>query len=101
MLPISSWEMVFLNGKIERMPLTIDKAGRIVIPKPVRERFHLQAGDELELVVTAESLVLRPRPQEMPLRKERGVWVYGVGSKSPVDTDNLLDEIRERRARDL
>jgi len=38
----------------------IDKAGRIVLPKPVRERFHLREGSELELEERSDGLTLRP-----------------------------------------
>jgi len=31
------------------MTIRIDKASRIVLPKPVRERFHLRAVSELKL----------------------------------------------------
>jgi AbrB family looped-hinge helix DNA binding protein len=29
--------------------ITVDKAGRIVLPKPVRDKLQLQAGDSLEV----------------------------------------------------
>jgi AbrB family looped-hinge helix DNA binding protein len=30
-------------------PVTLDKAGRVVLPKPVRDEMQLCAGDSLEL----------------------------------------------------
>ena len=34
--------------------LVIDKAGRVVIPKPLREELHLEAGDALEMESASE-----------------------------------------------
>ncbi|MCC5951583.1 MAG: AbrB/MazE/SpoVT family DNA-binding domain-containing protein [Acidimicrobiia bacterium] len=38
------------------MMVSIDKAGRIVIPKPVRDRLDLTAGTELALEVEGETI---------------------------------------------
>ena len=37
-------------GIIDGMTLRIDKAGRIVVPKPLRKRFGLKPDTELEAV---------------------------------------------------
>ncbi|MEN9840296.1 MAG: Antidote-toxin recognition MazE, bacterial antitoxin, partial [Verrucomicrobiota bacterium] len=31
------------------MTITIDRAGRVVLPKSIRDRFHLTPGTEIEL----------------------------------------------------
>ena len=51
------------------MTLKIDKAGRIVVPKPVRERLGLRAGMDLEVAEKSEGLLLKPvtqKPSQMP-----------------------------------
>jgi len=40
--------------------LTIDKAGRVVIPKPLREELHLEPGDSLEMESAGEQITWRP-----------------------------------------
>jgi AbrB family looped-hinge helix DNA binding protein len=40
--------------------LRIDKVGRIVIPKPLREELHLEPGVDLELESTGEEITLQP-----------------------------------------
>jgi AbrB family looped-hinge helix DNA binding protein len=40
--------------------LTIDKAGRVVIPKALREELRLEPGDSLEMETSGESITLRP-----------------------------------------
>ena len=57
--------------------VTLDKAGRVVIPKPMRDEMHLDAGDELELLFEGESLTLRPVRVAGRLRNKSGIWVFG------------------------
>lgn len=42
------------------MMVSVDRAGRIVIPKEVRDRLDLEPEVELELSVEGEAVVLRP-----------------------------------------
>ena len=80
------------------MDVTIDKAGRIVIPKPVRDTLGLQPGDALELESTAESITIRPLRETMPLRQERGVWVYRSGKPLPEGAiEETLQSLRQER----
>jgi AbrB family looped-hinge helix DNA binding protein len=78
--------------------LTLDRAGRIVIPKPLREELRLEPGDALEMETTGEQITLRPVRGTSPLRKEHGVWVFRTGQALPATaTDDLLKQIREER----
>ena len=78
--------------------LTIDKAGRVVIPKPVREQLQLEPGDTLEMENAGEHITLRPVRGTGPLAKEHGVWVFRTGNPLPASTtDELLQRIREER----
>ena len=78
--------------------LTIDKAGRIVIPKPLREELHLEPGDSLEMEMTGEQITLRPVRGTGPLIKKDGVWVFHAGQPLPASaTDEMLQQIRGER----
>jgi AbrB family looped-hinge helix DNA binding protein len=80
--------------------LTLDKAGRVVLPKPLRDELELAAGDVLELESRGEQITLRPVRGNAPLRKERGVWVYRTGRPlTAATTDETLRQIREERDR--
>lgn len=80
--------------------ITIDKAGRVVIPKAVRNELQLEAGDRLELESEGNRMTLRPLQAAAPLRKERGVWVfYGRGRLSLAEANKLIREVREERDR--
>jgi AbrB family looped-hinge helix DNA binding protein len=78
--------------------LIIDKAGRVVIPKPLREELHLEPGDALEMEHAGEEITLRPVRGTGPLTKEHGIWVFHTGQPLPVSaTDEMLHEIRKER----
>jgi len=78
---------------------TLDKAGRVVIPKPLRDELQLGPGDSLEIDNQGELITLRPVRTAVPLQKERGVWVYRTGQKLPASTaHDTIRQIREERA---
>jgi AbrB family looped-hinge helix DNA binding protein len=82
------------------MTVTLDKAGRVVIPKTLRDEFRLEPGDSLHLDSEGEKMVLRPVSSASPLMKERGVWVSRRGTKLPAAvTNKTLRDIREKRDR--
>lgn len=55
------------------MMVSIDRAGRVVIPKDVRERLDMAPGTELELEVRGDAIQLaRPRQATREL-----TWVDG------------------------
>ena len=81
------------------MKVTLDKAGRIVLPKPLRDEFNLEAGDSLEIESSGEDITLRPARGQAQLRKKHGVWVYRSGE--PLSATTVRDTVREiRRERD-
>jgi AbrB family looped-hinge helix DNA binding protein len=78
--------------------LTIDSAGRIVLPKPMRKELDIGPGDLLELENVGERITLRPVRGGGPLAKEKGVWVFRTGQPLAASvTDDLLEQIREQR----
>ncbi len=81
--------------------LTIDGAGRIVIPKPLRDELDLAPGDTLELEIAGENITLRPTRGTVPLTKEKGVSVFRTGHPLPLSVANdVLDRVRTERDRD-
>ena len=78
--------------------LTIDSAGRVVLPKPLRDELDLGPGDALELESAGEKITLRPVRAAAPLAKEHGVWVFRTGQAlSAAATDDMLRQVREER----
>ncbi len=78
--------------------VTIDKAGRIVLPKPMRDELQLAAGDSLELNLEGDQVTMSPRRVASRLQKEQGIWVLRTGvPMSEAEARETLRKIREQR----
>jgi AbrB family looped-hinge helix DNA binding protein len=78
--------------------VTIDNAGRVVIPKTLRDELRLAPGDTLALESDGERVTLRPVRSTSALRKEQGIWVFRSGRKLTAgETDQVLENLRGER----
>jgi AbrB family looped-hinge helix DNA binding protein len=75
--------------------LTLDKAGRVVLPKPLRDELQLQPGDTLVAETAGEEITLRPLRGDAPLRKKRGIWVFSSGE--PLSEESVQQTLRTVR----
>jgi AbrB family looped-hinge helix DNA binding protein len=81
--------MPFMNATTE-----IDKAGRLVVPKKMRDALHLVPGTRVTFHQDGETIVLRPEHQGGGLVEEDGLLVWT--SDVPVTFD-ILEEIERGR----
>jgi AbrB family looped-hinge helix DNA binding protein len=75
---------------------TIDRAGRLVIPKPLRERYGLESGQRVRLIAGDEGVTI------VPDRPKRRFVRYGpilaidtggeVGTLSDFDVSRIREE---------
>jgi AbrB family looped-hinge helix DNA binding protein len=80
--------------------LTMDRAGRVAIPKMLRDELELGPGDNLELECEGEQIILRPLRRRPALERERGIWVYRTGDRLRAsEAQDTLKQIRARRGR--
>lgn len=80
--------------------ITLDRAGRVLIPKTLRQELHLGPGDALQLDSEGEEITLRPVRPKALLKKERGVWVY-QGEPTSASIPGVIDRDREKRLGEL
>jgi AbrB family looped-hinge helix DNA binding protein len=88
--------------------VSVDSGGRILLPKKVRQRLGLDAGDELdvEFPVTGladageDAILLRVVRPEVPLRREGKFWAYR-GGEAPVDVAGMVAAERESRSESI
>lgn len=83
------------------MTITMDSAGRFVIPKAVREAAGLHPGVPLEVVYRDGRIEITPRPAEIEIVKRRGVLVAlaknEVPSMGTADVEAVQQTLRDER----
>jgi AbrB family looped-hinge helix DNA binding protein len=70
----------------------IDKAGRIVVPKKLRDDLHLVPGTRLRIERSGDRLVFEPVFSEPQLALKDGMWVV---SGSPATEIDIHEQIRQ------
>lgn len=98
-----------MDGKFHGMStyLDIDKVGRVVLPKAVRERYGVAHGGRVELVDTGQGMLLKPEvaaPAVTHLNNGFPVFELPAESKlngslaNRVDVTDLADLVARSRA---
>lgn len=77
----------------------IDAAGRVVIPKEIRERLGLTGGRSLEIRERDGVIEIEPRSATMSLVRRSGVLVAVTEGDVPPLTDDVVRETIERTRR--
>ena len=85
---------------MKKETIQIDKAGRVVLPKPLREQCNLLPGDKLHLSVEGNGFRLEPTDGGGRLVRKGSVLVFTVGFPEPITTaqvNELIEQDREGR----
>lgn len=83
------------------MTLKMDKAGRVILPKPVRDRLGLHEGSDLELEETPEGVMLKPVEVRPSMIKKKGLWVHTGKVPPGFDVVQAIRDQRDERIRKL
>ena len=81
------------------MVITIDFAGRVVVPKRFREQLNLLAGTALEIDLVGGCLRLRKVDSASALVTKKGVLVHHGGARATVDLAAFVSGERDARSR--
>lgn len=82
-----------------KISISVDKAGRVVLPQHVRRQFNLMPGDKLDLEVTADGIILRSRSRRGDVVEENGLLVHE--GEAVGDLAQAVDLARAGRDADL
>lgn len=75
------------------MNATLDRFGRIVIPKEVRDDLGLEPGAMLQVEEVGDAIRLQPLRESSPLRRKDGVTVFAGKA-----VGDLVDALRRQRS---
>ena len=74
------------------MKSTIDRAGRIVVPKAIREAAHLRPGTQVRFRVQDGHVEIEPVPLTVTLQRRGSLVVAVPGSEQPVLKASQVEE---------
>jgi len=81
------------------MQTTIDRFGRIVLPKKLRNDYNLEPGSQIQIVESGQEIILKPIHGEPSLQLKDGVLVFtGVALG---DLNNAVAKHRDERLRSV
>ena len=81
------------------MTMAIDRAGRNVVPKKLRERFGRVAGTESAIEASGECLRLHRVDAEPALTRKKGILVHHGDGRANLDVAAFLRAEKESRSR--
>ncbi|MGA3195457.1 MAG: AbrB/MazE/SpoVT family DNA-binding domain-containing protein [Terriglobales bacterium] len=81
--------------------LSVDQAGRLVLPKPVREQLQLEPGESLEIESFDDHIVLRPVRGNATSYKRQGILVFRTGPLKAAVVDETIRKVRKERERQI
>lgn len=85
-------------AQVHGIKLKIDKSGRIVVPKPLRERLGLKPGTELKVQDQKGGLLCLRTVEERPaLVKVDGLWVHRGVAQPGAQWDRIIQEVRDQQ----
>ena len=83
---------------VHGMPIRMDKSGRIVLPRVIRERFGLTPDLDLELIEQPNGVLICRREELPSMVKIDGLWVHQGKPENGAQWDRVIDDVRDERA---
>lgn len=84
---------------INNMDVKLDQSGRIVVPKPLRDRLGLKPDMALEVHEQADGMLLRVPVSHPTMVNVDGLWVHQGTAPSNTDWACVLEGVRDERLR--
>jgi len=93
-LTFAIWHFIMATIKEEvfTVETTLDKFGRVVIPKKIRDHLGLKSGEVLRIERLEDEVMLKPLREESPLHNKEGVLIF-----SGAATGNMIEAVRLHR----
>ena len=77
------------------MDATLDRFGRIVIPKKIRDEFNLRPGSQFLIKDSKDGIILKIVEDEPSLKEKDGILIFS--GKAIGNIESALDNMRNER----
>jgi AbrB family looped-hinge helix DNA binding protein len=77
--------------------LRVDKSGRIVVPKRMRDHLGIQGEAELEITAQSGGIFVRVVDEDQALVKVDGLWVHRGLAQPDANWEQVVEHIRDER----
>lgn len=84
-----------MSGNLEDVKVTMDRAGRVVLPKAVRDQLGLVPDEELDLLIDGVGIRLQPRPRPGRRVVEVDGWPVIAAAASGSTSDDDVRSLRD------
>src|SRR5437016_6345787 len=82
---------------MKELQVPIDNAGRVVLPRVIREELAIDPGDMLAVSVRGNEVTLRPKKEQAGFIRRKKALVFSTGTQQVLEPEMAaaaLDEIR-------
>ena len=87
-----------MDGRFSAMRTTIDRSGRLVVPKQLRDRLALSEGGVVDVVERDGVVEIHPVPAQVEVRPgEGGPVAHAVDALPPLTDDDVRGTIEHLR----
>lgn len=83
------------------METTIDAAGRVVIPKPIREAAGLKPGTNLKIDFRDGRIEIEPKAMKSRLVRKGSVTVISIPGAAKMSVEETNEWVRRARDREI
>lgn len=92
-MTVAMWQHIMPTERRNALwTTTLDRFGRVVIPKEIRDLLGLKPGELFKVKQSNDDVVLKPLREESPIKVKDGVLVYAGTA-----TGNLMEAVRAHR----
>jgi AbrB family looped-hinge helix DNA binding protein len=88
--------MVLFCG-MKEMLIPIDQAGRIVLPKGVREELAIKSGDKLKVSINGSSVTLTPTNEKAGFIRKGKAFVFSTKGQATLTNETVTKLVQAGR----
>ena len=87
--------MAILGMASQILHISIDRFGRVVLPKKIRDHLHIKEGTDLEVEEQENAILLKPVVKKAKIIRKNGIPVIELGE--PLSRETVEEILKKAR----